>query len=64
MVEEEHYVYVKTNNGCFVILSSHADDILLAGFSLEMLNENKSWLSSIFEVKDMGEASYVIGKKY
>ena len=37
------------------------DDILCATNDLGLLHETKKFLSSNFEMKDMGEASYVIG---
>ena len=37
------------------------DDILIAGDQLEAVNEIKHWLKSRFEMKDMGEAEYVLG---
>jgi len=39
------------------------DDILLAASDLGLLHEVKQFLSKNFEMKDMGEASYVIGIK-
>ena len=39
----------------------YVDDILLAANDLGILYETKSFLSKNFEMKDMGEASYVIG---
>ena len=39
------------------------DDILLARNDMEIIVNTKRWLSSIFEMKDMGEANYVIGVK-
>ena len=39
------------------------DDILLASSDLDMLFETKRFLSKNFEIKDLGEASYVIGIK-
>lgn len=39
------------------------DDILLATNNKGMLYEVKQFLSSNFEMKDMGDASYVIGIK-
>ena len=38
----------------------YVDDILLAANDLGILYEAKSFLSKNFEMKDMGEASYVI----
>ena len=47
----------------FLILSLYVNDILLAGNDKEMIVATKAWLSSNFEMKDMGEASYVLGVK-
>ena len=37
------------------------DNILLASSDLGLLHETKKFLSKNFEMKDMGEATYVIG---
>jgi len=63
MMEEDHCVYLKCSNNSFIILSLYIDDILIAGNSKEMINTTKKWWSSNFEMKDMGEASYVLGVK-
>jgi len=63
MMEEDHCVYLKCSNNSFIILSLYVDDILIAGNSKEMINTTKMWLSSNFEMKDIGEASYVLGVK-
>ena len=55
MMEEYHCVYLKRSNNDFVILFLYVDSILLAGKSKEMIDIVKSWLSSNFEMKDMGE---------
>ena len=47
----------------FIIMSLCVDDILIAGNSKEYINEIKGWLSSNFEMKDMGEATYILGVK-
>ena len=41
----------------------YEDDILLVGNDMKMIVTTKRWLSSIFEMKDMGEANYVLGVK-
>ena len=41
----------------------YVDDILLVGNDMKMIVTTKMWLSSIFEMKDMGEANYVLGVK-
>ena len=56
-------MYLKHSNSGFVILSLYVDNILLAGNSKEMIETAKKWLSSNFEMKDMGGASYVLGVK-
>ena len=63
MIDEDHCIYVKKSNGMFVILSLYVDDILLAGNNLEYVKTVKSWLSKSFDMKDMGEADYILGVK-
>ncbi|RVW26923.1 Retrovirus-related Pol polyprotein from transposon TNT 1-94 [Vitis vinifera] len=46
---------------CFIVL--YVDDILLATNDKSLLYEVKQFLSKNFDMKDMGEASYVIGIK-
>ena len=55
MIDEDHCVYI--------IMSLYVDDILIAGNSKKYVNEIKEWLSSNFEIKDMGEAAYILGVK-
>lgn len=63
VVEEDHCVYVKRFKKSFLILSLYVDDILLTGNDKSMIETTKVWLSSTFDMKDMGEASYVLGVK-
>ena len=42
------------------MLVLYVDDILLVTNDLGFLNDTKRYLSNNFEMKDMGEASYVI----
>ena len=63
MMEEDHWVYLKHSNNGFVILPLYVDDILLAGNSKEMIDTTKRRLSSNFEMKDMGESSYILDVK-
>ena len=46
-----------------MFLIMHVDDILLVRNHLEMIAAIKKWLSSIFEIKDIGKAMYVLGVK-
>ena len=59
MIEEDQCVYVERSKGSFIILSLYVDDILLANNDMEMIIATKGWLSSNFEMKDMGEADYI-----
>ena len=52
---------MKVTGSQFVILVLYVDDILLAANDKGMLRDVKEFLSKNFEMKDMGEASYVIG---
>ena len=63
MIEEDHCVYIKMSRDKFVILSLYVNDTLIAGNSMEYILEIKGWLSSKFEMKDMGEAAYILRVK-
>jgi hypothetical protein len=63
MIEEDHCMYLKRSNSSFIILSLYVDNILIVGNNKEMIDTTKKWLSSNFEMKDMGEANYVLGVK-
>jgi hypothetical protein len=54
-------IYVKFKGKDFTILVVYIDDILLASSDKNILYETKSFLFSNFDVKDMGDASYVLG---
>jgi len=55
------YQKVSGSHICFLVL--YVDDILLATNDKGMLYDVKQFLSRNFDMKDMGEASYVIGIK-
>jgi hypothetical protein len=57
----DNYIYVKFKGKDFTILVLYVDDILLARSDKNMLYETKSFLSSNFDMKDLGDASYVLG---
>uniref|UniRef100_A0A2N9GY51 Uncharacterized protein n=1 Tax=Fagus sylvatica TaxID=28930 RepID=A0A2N9GY51_FAGSY len=61
MIEEDHCVYLKQSKRSILILSLYVDDILLAGNDMDSIVTTKKWLSSTFEMKDMGEANFVLG---
>ena len=63
IMEDDHCVYIKHSNNHFIILSLYVDDILIVGNYKKLIDVTKKWLSSNFEMKDIGEASYVLGIK-
>src|SRR3954467_5603229 len=63
MIEQDHYVYLKHSKAGFLILTLYVDDILMASNDKKLVEETKAWLSSQFDMKDMGEAAYVLGVK-
>ena len=54
-------IYLKVSGSKFIILVLYVDDILLASSSCDLLVETKSMLSKCFDMKDLGEASFVLG---
>ena len=58
---EDNCVYAKFKNGKFISLVLYVDDIILASSDVSLLLETKKFLSSKFDMKDLGEASFVLG---
>ena len=52
---------MKVSGSKFVILLLYVDDIVLAANDIAMLHDVKKYLSNNFEMKDIGQAPYVIG---
>jgi hypothetical protein len=48
-------VYYRYGGGEGVFLCPYVDDILILGTSLDVVKEEKDFLSNNFEMKDMGE---------
>jgi hypothetical protein len=59
--EEDNCMYAKFKNGKFIFLGLYVDDILLVSSDVHLLLETKGFLSSHFNMKDLGEASCVLG---
>lgn len=59
--ELDDYIYIKWSGSSFIILVLYVDDILLASSNVKLLNDTKAILSKNFEMKDLGEAHYVLG---
>ncbi|KAK0594609.1 hypothetical protein LWI29_023351 [Acer saccharum] len=58
---DELCVYKRIIDKKVVFLVLYVDDILLIGNDVGVLSEVKCWLASQFQMKDLGEASYVLG---
>ena len=54
-------IYHKFNESKHIYLVLYVDDILLATSDIGMLHETKRFLSKKFEMKDLGDASFVLG---
>jgi hypothetical protein len=58
---KDNYVYIKFKNEKYIFLILYVDDILLASSDVSLLLETKKFLSSKFDMKDLGETSFVLG---
>ncbi|KAL4035561.1 hypothetical protein IC575_004263 [Cucumis melo] len=58
---DEPCVYKKINKGKVAFLVLYVDDILLIGNDVGYLTNVKAWLAAQFQMKDLGEAQYVLG---
>ena len=54
-------VYMKVNGSKYIFMVLYIDEILLASSDMNLLNDTKSILSTNFNMKDLGEASFVLG---
>lgn len=61
--EEEPCVYKKASGSALVFLVLYVDDILLIGNDIPMLEAVKTSLRKSFSMKDLGEATYILGIK-
>ncbi|XXG71992.1 hypothetical protein AAC387_Pa07g1189 [Persea americana] len=57
----DNCVYHKFSGSKHIFLVLYVDDILLAANDIGMLHETKRFLSKKFEMKDLGDASFVSG---
>ena len=54
-------MYHKINGSKFILLVLYVDNIMLASSDIGLLHETKRFFSNNFEVKDLGNASFVLG---
>ena len=60
---DESCVYKKCDGSVVVLLVLYVDDILLISNDVGVLSLVKVWLSSQFDMKDLGEAGQILGIK-
>ncbi|KAA0067938.1 gag/pol protein [Cucumis melo var. makuwa] len=58
---DEPCVYKKINKVKVAFLVLYVDDILLIGNNVGYLTDVKAWLAAQFQMKNLGEAQYVLG---
>ncbi|EOY21344.1 Cysteine-rich RLK (RECEPTOR-like protein kinase) 8, putative [Theobroma cacao] len=56
-------IYLKISDSKFIFLMLYVDDILLSSNDVGLLHETKKLLSKNFNMKDLGDASFVLGIK-
>jgi hypothetical protein len=61
--EDEPCVYVRSSGSVVIFLVLYVDDILLMGNDISTLKDVKAWLGKCFSMKDMGDATYILGIK-
>ncbi|WVZ53539.1 hypothetical protein U9M48_004466 [Paspalum notatum var. saurae] len=61
--ETDSCVYYRYGGGKGVILCLYVDDILIFGTDIDVINEIKSFLSTKFDMKDLGEADMILNIK-
>ncbi|KAG8482959.1 hypothetical protein CXB51_022006 [Gossypium anomalum] len=59
----EPCVYKKVSGSIITFLVLYVDDILIMGNNIPTLQSIKTWLGSRFSMKDLGEATYILGVK-
>ena len=57
-------VYKRSSGHMVEFLILYVDDILLIGNDVGTLSSVKVWLSTQFDMKDLGEASHILGMKH
>ena len=59
----EACIYKKVSGSSVAFLILYVDDILLIGNDIELLVIVKGYLNKYFSIKDLGEATYILGIK-
>ena len=54
-------VYTKVSGSKFIFTVLYVDDIMLVSSNVNLLNDTKRLLFANFDMKDLGETSFVLG---
>ncbi|KAL0408278.1 UNVERIFIED_CONTAM: Retrovirus-related Pol polyprotein from transposon RE1 [Sesamum radiatum] len=57
----DHCLFIRNTSAGFVALLVYVDDILVTAPTLELIQSVKSYLHSLFTIKDLGDARYFLG---
>ena len=60
--EADYCCYIKSFDNSYIILLLYMDDMLIAGSSIEEINNLKKQLSKQFAMKDLGAAKQILGR--
>ena len=61
--ESDKCIYYKTGGRLCTIICLYVDDMLIFGSNLYVINDVKSMMSAIFDMKDLGEVNVILGIK-
>ena len=61
--ESDKCIYYKSVNNICTIICVYVDDLLIFGSNIHVVNNVKSLLCNNFDMKDLGEASVILGIK-
>lgn len=59
--EADKCIYTKIENSDCVIICLYVDDTLIFGTCINIVLRTKTFLASKFDIKDIGEASVIMG---
>lgn len=61
--ESDCCIYSKVENSGCVIVCLYVDDTFIFGNNMYVVNSTKSFLSSVFDMKDMGKSDLILDLK-
>ena len=61
---DESCVYKRHRDKVVIFLALYFDDILFIGYDVGLMSLVKVWLLSQFDMKDLGEANFILGIKF